>query len=133
MMRHDLVMVGTDGSCLCPTGPLGQGKPHPRNYGTFPRILGKYVREDGSLTLQQAIRKMTSTAASRLGLRDRGQLREGWWADVVIFDPKTVADRATFTDPHQYPVGIEYVLVNGQIVVAGGQHTGRTPGKALTP
>lgn len=133
MMRHDLVMVGTDGSGLCPTGPMGQGKPHPRSYGTFPRILGQYVREQGSLTLQQAIRKMTSAAAGRLGLADRGQLREGWWADVVVFDPATVADRATFADPHQYPAGIGHVLVNGQVVVEGGRHTGRTPGQVLRP
>jgi len=131
MMRHDLVMVGTDGSAIKPEGPLGQGKPHPRSYGTFPRILGKYVREDGSLTLQQAVRKMTSAAAGRLGLRDRGQIREGWWADVVAFDPAEVADQATFTDPHRYPVGINHVLVNGQHVVSAGRHTGKLAGQVL--
>jgi len=131
MMAHDIVMVGTDGSCLRPTGTLGQGKPHPRNYGTFPRILGKYVREEKALTLQQAVRKMTSAAANRLGLSDRGQLRQGWCADVVVFDPATVIDRATFADPHQFPAGIEYVLVNGQVVVSAGQHTGALPGVVL--
>ncbi len=131
MMAHDIVMVGTDGSCIKPDGPLGQGKPHPRSYGTFPRILGKYVREEKALTLQQAIRKMTSAAANRIGLTDRGQLRTGWWADVVVFDPLTVIDRATFADPHQFPAGIEHVLVNGQVVVSNGQHTGKTPGKVL--
>ncbi len=131
MMAHDIVMVGTDASGIKPDGPLGGGKPHPRAYGTFPRILGKYVREEKALTLQQAIRKMTSAAANRIGLADRGQLRTGWCADVVVFDPETVIDRATFADPHQFPAGIEYVLVNGQVVVAKGQHTGKTPGKVL--
>jgi len=131
MMAHDLVMVGTDASGIRPDGPLGQGKPHPRAYGTFPRILGRYVREQGVLSLQQAIRKMTSAGANRLGLPDRGQVRQGWWADLVVFDPATIVDRATFTDPHQFPAGINHVLVNGQVVVDGGKHTGRLAGHVL--
>ena len=131
MMGHDLVMVGTDGSAIRPDGPLGHGKPHPRSYGTFPRILGRYVRDQGVLSLQQAVRKMTSIAANRLGLADRGQIREGWWADVVVFDPATVIDTATFAQPHQFPAGIEHVLVNGVVVVDRGRHTGRLPGTVL--
>ena len=110
---------------------LRHGKPHPRYYGTYPRILGKYVREEGVLTLENAIRKMTSFPAQRLGLLDRGLLKEGLWADVVVFDPETVKDKATYLDPHQFPEGILHVLVNGQIVVANGQQTGRLPGKVL--
>lgn len=131
MMTHDLVCVGTDGSAIKPEGPLGQGKPHPRAYGTFPRVLGKYVREEGVLTLQQAVRKMTSAGANRLGLTGRGQVREGWWADLVVFDPETVIDRATFEDPHQFPVGIEHVIVNGNVVISNGIHTGKLGGKVL--
>lgn len=131
MMAHDLVCVGTDGSAVRPDGPLGQGKPHPRSYGTFPRVLGKYVREEGVLTLQQAVRKMTSAAANRLGIADRGQVREGWWADLVVFDPDTVSDRATYEQPHQFPAGIDYVIVNGHVVISEGRHTGRLGGKVL--
>jgi N-acyl-D-aspartate/D-glutamate deacylase len=131
VMGCDLVMVGTDASGISPSGPWGQTKPHPRSYGTFPRILGRYVREQGVLTLQQAVRKMTSAGANRLGLSDRGQIRQGWWADLVVFDSATVCDRATFLEPHQFPAGINYVLVNGQVAVDGGVHTGRLGGKVL--
>jgi N-acyl-D-aspartate/D-glutamate deacylase len=122
------VSICSDGSAI---SPAFGGKPHPRYYGTFPRILGKYVREEKVLRLEDAVRKMTSLAAQRLGLRDRGVLREGSWADIVIFDPATIVDRATFEDPHQYPSGIEYVLVNGSVVVRHGQHTGARPGRVL--
>ncbi len=113
------------------TAPDAGGKPHPRAYGTFPRILGKYVREEKLLTLEQAISKMTSLPAAKIGLPGRGILREGFWADVVIFDPAVIKDNATFDNPHQYPAGIGYVIVNGQVVVDHGKLTGVRPGKIL--
>lgn len=123
VMRHPAVMVGTDG--------LLAGRPHPRAYGTYPRILGRYVREQGVLRLEEAIRKMTSLPAQRLGLRDRGLLRKGYFADIVIFDPETVLDRATFEDPLQYPVGVESVIVNGEVTVENGAPTGVRSGIVL--
>ena len=131
LMRHPLVVVGSDGSSLKPEGVLGQRKVHPRSYGTFPRVLGRYVREEGVLSLEQAVKKMTSVTAGRFGLADRGVVRVGAWADLVLFDAETVADKATFTHPHQYPVGIPYVMVNGQVVVDGGDHTGVLAGRVL--
>ena len=131
VMKHPLSMIGTDAVANAPYGPLARGKPHPRSYGTFPRILGKYVREENILTLQDAIRKMTSMPAQKLGLSERGLIREGFWADLVVFDPEVVADKATYKDPHQYPHGIEYVVVNGEIVIEKGEHTGNLPGKVL--
>jgi N-acyl-D-aspartate/D-glutamate deacylase len=113
------------------TAPSAGGKPHPRAYGTFPRVLGKYVREEKLLTLEQAIKKMTSLPAGKIGLKSRGILKEGFWADVVIFDQAVIKDQATFDDPHQYPKGIEYVIVNGQVVVDHGRLTGVRPGKIL--
>jgi N-acyl-D-aspartate/D-glutamate deacylase len=130
-MRRPWVSVGSDGSAVRPDGPLGSGKPHPRWYGTFPRVLGRYVREDHVLTLPEAIRKMTSLNAEKLGIADRGLLRAGMKADITVFDPDRVADRATFENPHQYPVGIEYVIVNGVPVVEKEQHTGTKPGRIL--
>jgi N-acyl-D-amino-acid deacylase len=131
LMRHPLVVVGSDGNALAPLGVLSQRKPHPRSYGTFPRVLGQYVRVDKVLSLEEAVKKMTSVTAERFGLTDRGVLREGAWADLLLFDAFTIADRATFTDPHQYPVGIPYVLVNGVVVIAEGRHTGALPGQVL--
>jgi len=131
VMRHPVTMIGSDGRATSPEGLLGKERQHPRSYGTFPRILGRYVREKGILSLEDAVRKMTSAPAQRLGLRDRGLLREGMWADVTVFDPEQVADRATFTDPHQYPVGIKWVLVNGKIVLERDRHTGQLPGEVL--
>ncbi len=131
VLKHPLVMVGSDGSSLAPYGPLGKGKPHPRNYGTFPRFLGYYVRERKLLTLPEAIKKMTSKPAAKLGLKDRGSLEQGNFADIVVFDPNTIVDTATFIEPHQYPVGIDYVLVNGTIVIDHGNHTEKLPGKVL--
>lgn len=131
LMQHPLVAVGSDGSSLKPEGVLGQRKVHPRNYGTFPRVLGRYVREKGVLSLEEAIRKMTSLSAERFGLTDRGVVRPGAFADLVLFDAERVGDRATFADPHQYPDGIHYVLVNGTIVLDGGQHSGALPGRVL--
>jgi len=131
VMAHPTVMIGSDGSALAAEGPLASGKPHPRSYGTFARVLGKYVREEKTLRLEEAVRKMTSLPASKLGLFDRGILRPGMMADITIFDPATVADRATFTEPHQYAAGIHHVFVNGVQVVAEGEHTGARPGRIL--
>jgi len=125
------ISVGSDGSSLATTGPLSVGKPHPRNYGCFPRFLARYVREKQTVTLEQAVRKMTSLPASRLGLTRRGRLLPGHWADVVAFDPATVEDGATFENPHVYPVGIPHVIVNGVAVIKDGDFTGETPGKVL--
>ena len=132
VMRHSLHMVGSDGRSVTPSGVLGIGRPHPRFYGTFPRILGKYVREEGVLRLEDAVRRMTSYPAQTFKIRNKGLLRDGMDADIVVFDPKTVIDKATFQEPHQYPAGIEYVIVNGEIVVENGAHTGATPGKILS-
>jgi N-acyl-D-amino-acid deacylase len=131
VMRHPLVMVGSDGSTIAPYGVTGLGKPHPRSYGTFPRVLAKYVREEKVLTLEEAVRKMTSLTARKLGLWDRGLIRPGMVADIVVFNPQTVQDVATFDDPHQYPAGIPFVVVAGEVVIDSGDHTGATPGKAL--
>jgi dihydroorotase/N-acyl-D-amino-acid deacylase len=104
---------------------------HPRAYGTYPRVLGKYVRDEGVLPLEDAIRKMTSAVADRLGLRDRGQVRPGMFADLVVFDPATVGDRATFDAPHRLSVGVRDVWVNGQRVLEAGRHTGALPGRPV--
>jgi N-acyl-D-aspartate/D-glutamate deacylase len=130
-MRQPWVAFGSDGSALATDGPLRSGVPHPRNFGTFPRVLGKYVRDEQVLTLEEAVRKMTSLPAATLRLPDRGTIAAGKWADLVIFDPATVADRATFEQPFAYPVGIDVVLVNGQVVLNEGQHTAARPGKVL--
>jgi len=130
-MKQPWVAVGSDGSSLAIDGPLRAGVPHPRNFGTFPRVLGRYVRELKVIPLEEAIRKMTSLPASILGLTDRGTIKDGQWADLVIFDPATVADKATFEDPFQYPVGIDTVLVNGKVVLDEGKHTNARPGKVL--
>jgi len=131
VMQHPWVMVGSDGSALAPYGRLGRGKPHPRNYGTFARVLGRYVREEKVLGLEMAVRKMTGLPAWRLRLWDRGLLRLGFYADLVLFDPDRVVDRATFTDPHRYPDGVDLVVVNGTVTVDGGEHTGARAGRVL--
>jgi N-acyl-D-amino-acid deacylase len=131
IMAHPLVMIGSDGSCLATYGPLSAGKPHPRNYGTFVRVLGKYVREDGVLRLAEALRKMTSLPASRMRLEDRGILRPGFAADVTVFDADQVGERATYVDPHQYAAGIKAVVVNGRVTVEDGEHTGAGAGRVL--
>jgi N-acyl-D-aspartate/D-glutamate deacylase/sugar lactone lactonase YvrE len=123
--------IGSDGSALATEGPLRRGNPHPRSFGTFPRVLGVYVRERGLLRLEDAIRKMTSLNATKIGIRDRGTLRPGAFADIAIFDEKQITDRATYENPFQYPEGIRYVLVNGQIVLDGTNHTAARPGRAL--
>jgi N-acyl-D-amino-acid deacylase len=131
LMRHPTVVIGSDGSSLKPEGVLGQRRVHPRNYGTFPRVLGRYVRERGILSLEEAVQKMTSITAERFGLDGRGRLQEGAFADLVLFDAERVADRATFVQPALYPEGIPYVLVNGLVVIDQGQHTGALPGLVL--
>jgi N-acyl-D-aspartate/D-glutamate deacylase len=123
--------VGSDGSAYATAGPLRRGNPHPRNFGTFPRVLGVYVRQRRLLRLEDAVRKMTSLNAAKLGLRDRGLVREGMWADLTLFDPERVIDRATYARPFQYSEGVEYVLVNGRVVLDRGKHTGARPGRAL--
>jgi N-acyl-D-aspartate/D-glutamate deacylase len=123
--------IGSDGSAYAIEGPLRRGNPHPRNFGTFPRVLGVYVREQGLLRLEDAVRKMTSLNAAKIGIFDRGLLRPGQFADITLFDPQKVIDRSTYTEPFQYNEGIEYVIVNGQTVLDRGQHTGARPGKAL--
>jgi N-acyl-D-aspartate/D-glutamate deacylase len=123
--------IGSDGSALAVEGPLRRGNPHPRNFGTFPRVLGVYVRERKLLTLEEAVRKMTSLNAAKLGLRDRGLVREGMAADLCVLDAQRVLDRATYTDPFQYSEGIVHVIVNGQLVLEDGRHTGAKPGKVL--
>jgi N-acyl-D-amino-acid deacylase len=128
---HGHVMIGSDGYALAPYGELGTGRRHPRSYGTFPRVLGLYVREQRLLSLPQAVHKMTGLPARRLGLRDRGVIRVGAKADLVVLDPRTVGDVATYEDPHRYPRGIEQVLVNGRFVIRDGEHTGSLPGKLL--
>ena len=127
IMRHPCTMIASDGTVL----PFGSGVPHPRSYGTFPRVLGEYVRERGVLTLEDAIRKMTSLPAQRASLVDRGVIRPGMAADLVVFDPAAVKDRATFLNPHQYPEGIETVIVNGEIVLEVGRLADRRPGKVI--
>ncbi len=131
LMCHPLVVVGSDGSARCPHGVLAQSQSHPRSYGSFPRVLGCYVRQEKLLSLEQAVKKMTSVTAERFGLTDRGVIREGAWADLVLFDAQAVGDKATFTDPHQYPVGIPCVIVKGVVVLDQGQHTGALPGQVL--
>lgn len=131
IMKYPGAMVGSDGWALAPYGTLSRGKPHPRSYGTFPRILGKYVREEKVISLEFAVKKMTGLPAGRLKLWDRGLLRPGYYADITVFDAETIMDKATYTDPHQYPVGIEYVIVNGQIVIDHDEHRGILPGKVL--
>ena len=131
ILSHPRGMVASDGSVFAPSGPLSEGVPHPRSYGTFPRVLGRYVRDEGVMPLETAIFKMTGLPAGKLGLRDRGILRPGAFADLVAFDPHTVSDRATFEDPHQYPVGIELVVVNGVVTAREGEMTGRLAGRPV--
>jgi dihydroorotase/N-acyl-D-amino-acid deacylase len=127
IMSHPQTMIGSDGRLVA----LGDGHPHPRWYGTFPRVLGLYSRERGILKLEEAVRKMTSMPARRIGLPERGQVEIGWFADLVVFDSETIIDRATFQDPHQYPVGVEWVLVNGKIAIEDGVYRDVRSGKVL--
>ena len=131
VIAHPLSVIGSDGSSLSPTGPLGEGKPHPRNYGTFARVLQVYVRERGVLSLEQAVHKMTGATARKLGLKDRGLVREGYAADLAVFNPATVRECGTYADPHHFPEGIPYVAVNGRLVVRQNEHTGVLAGHVL--
>jgi N-acyl-D-aspartate/D-glutamate deacylase len=141
LLQHPDVMISSDGQVLAPYGFLNDPPPYsPCSYGEFPGVLERYVCQQPVLSLQEAIRKMTSFPAQRLGLRERGVLRQGAWADIVVFDLERIRDRATnlyphsypFENyPHQYPEGINYVLVNGVLVVENGEHTGALPGKVL--
>jgi N-acyl-D-aspartate/D-glutamate deacylase len=130
IISHPLSVPISDGFALAPHGPLSRPT-MPRSYGTFPRILGRYARDWGILPMETAVQKMTSLPAQRMGLMDRGLLRPGLYADITVFDPKTVLDRETYQDPHTFPSGIEYVLVNGQLVVDGGRQTEACPGQVL--
>jgi dihydroorotase/N-acyl-D-amino-acid deacylase len=125
------VSIDNDSSGTSPQGVLGEEHPHPRAYGTFPRILRKYVREEHRLRLEEAIRKFSALPAQRMRLTDRGVLKRGLWADIVVFDPATIADRSTFSSPNQPAVGMRWVLVNGVPVIADGQMTGAKPGQVL--
>jgi dihydroorotase/N-acyl-D-amino-acid deacylase len=129
IMQHPATMIASDASPGIPT--FGMDVPHPRAYGTFARVLGVYVREKGVLTLEEAVRKMSSFPAQRMGIEDRGILRPGLKADVVVFNPATITDRATFEKPHQYAEGVWAVIVNGQLTLSGGQMTGERAGRVL--
>ncbi len=124
ILRSPTMLVGSDGTSLAPHGVTGQGKPHPRFYGTFARVLGHYVRDLGLLSLPQAVYKMTGGSAKALGLVERGLIREGYWADLTLFDPHTIDAMSTYEEPHQYARGIHAVIVNGEVVIDDGEHTG---------
>lgn len=131
ILAHPLVGVGCDGSARAPYGILGKGKPHPRVYGTFPRVLGKYIREEKILPLKEMIRKMTSVPAKKYRFDRRGVLKEGYYADLLVFDADRVKDEASWAEPHRYPQGIPHVIVNGSVVIRDGEHTGALPGRVL--
>jgi N-acyl-D-amino-acid deacylase len=131
VMQHPTTMIGTDATARALSGPMSQGKPHPRSFGTFPRVLGRYVRELGLLSLEQAVAKMTSLPTAKLGIINRGVIEPGAWADITMFDPQTIIDTATYKDPHQIASGIKYVIVNGEVAVEDGHLTGALAGKVL--
>ena len=131
VLSHPLVMIGSDGYSMAPRGKMAEARPHPRSYGTYPRVLSHYARQRRIFDLPTAVKKTTSMPADQIGITDRGRIARGMKADLVVFDADTVKDRATFENPHQYPAGIEYVLVNGSLVVEKGRHTGARPGKVL--
>ena len=130
-LQHELMMIGTDGYGIPPKGHLSEGAPHPRSFGTFPRVLGKYVREEKILSLEQAVHKMTGQTAQKLGWKRRGLLKAGYAADITVFDPKTIIDTATFIQPKQYPIGVEQVIVNGKFIIKDGGHTSVLAGEIL--
>jgi len=131
ILAHPSCMPASDGSALADYGGLSKGNPHPRSYGTFPRFLGKYVRENKIVSWEEAIRKITSLPAQRFGLANRGQIKENLMADLVVFDPETVLDQATFANPHQYPKGLHTVIVNGSVVIEEMEHTNALQGMIL--
>jgi N-acyl-D-amino-acid deacylase len=130
-MQYEHAMIGSDGRAISPDGWWAIDKPHPRFYGCYPRILGRYVREDGVLPLETAIYKMSGFPAKRLGLKDRGLVQEGFAADLVVFNPDTIIDHADFDEPHQLSTGVSHVYVNGQAIISDGTHTGARPGRVL--
>jgi N-acyl-D-amino-acid deacylase len=130
-LQQPFVSIGSDGTAVKTEGPLARGNPHLRYYGTFPRVLGRYVRDEKVISLEEAVRKMTSANAAKIGIYDRGYIRPGVWADITIFDPKTVIDEAVWEKPHQYAKGIDYVFVNGELVLEKGRHTNARPGQIL--
>lgn len=130
-LQEPFVSIGSDGTAVKTEGPLSSGNPHPRYYGTFPRVLGRYVRDERVITLEESIRKMTSANAAKIHVWDRGLLRPGMRADVTIFDPARIIDHSIWDKPHQYAEGVEYVIVNGQVVLERGKHTGARPGMFL--
>ena len=130
-LKQPYVMIGSDSLGLSGGRGPHAGHPHPRMYGTFPRVLGKYARDARLFSYEDAIAKMTAMPAAKLGLRSRGLLREGYFADITLFDPDTVSDQATFEDPHRYPSGIPYVIINGNVVVDAGQFNSRPAGRIL--
>ena len=127
IMKYPFCMTGADAGVPVP----GKGMPHPRGYGSNARVLGRYVRDEKVISLEEAIRRMTSLAAQKFQLKDRGILKEGMAADIVVFDEKEVNDRATFEQPHQYSVGFHYILLNGQLVIDNAKHTGTRSGTPL--
>lgn len=132
IVRSPTALVGSDGNCIADYGVVAQGMPHPRFYGTFPRVISRYVRDERLIPLEHAIHKMTGGTARALKFRDRGLLREGYRADVTLFDPEDFVDQATYADPHRYPTGARTtVIVNGAIVVENATHSGATPGMVL--
>jgi N-acyl-D-aspartate/D-glutamate deacylase len=131
VLAHPAIMIGSDSIGLSEGVGPKHGKPHPRMYGTFPRVLGEYARDRGLFGLETAVHKMTGMPAARLRFKDRGLLRPGYAADIAVFDPATIRDAATFNEPHQYPVGIPYVIVNGAVVVDDGRMRAAGTGRIL--
>ena len=133
VLAHPALMIGSDSIPLYEGEGDRPGKPHPRTYGTFPRVLGEYARERKLFSLETAVHKMTGMAAARIGLSDRGLVKPGAFADLTVFDPATVKDESTYAEPHRYAAGIPYVVVNGAVVVDGGRMGPARPGRILTP
>ena len=131
-MTKPWISFGSDEASQAPEGVFLKSNPHPRAYGNFARVLGKYVREEKLISLSDAVRRLSGLPATNLGLDRRGFIKEGMFADLVVFDPATIVDRATFAQPHQYAAGVKHVFVNGQQVLKDGEHTGATPGRALS-
>jgi N-acyl-D-amino-acid deacylase len=130
-IKHPYVSFGSDARSVAAEGKVLESSTHPRTYGTFARLLGKYVREEHVITLREAIHRLTGLPAANLKIRKRGLLKEGYYADIVVFDPKTIRDKATYKKPHQYAEGIRDVFVNGTQVLKNGQHTGAKPGQVV--
>jgi N-acyl-D-amino-acid deacylase len=131
ILSHPLCMIASDASARATYGKLSEGNPHPRSYGTFPRFLGRYVRQNKIVSLPEAIRKITSFPAETLGISNRGKIEKGMMADIVCFDYENLIDKSDYVNPHQYSQGVQYVIVNGQVVIDKGEHTGKLPGQIL--